>query len=47
MKAGLMKSKALLLIVLAPALLAGCGGNRAAYLDRLFSQKIFRREVRS
>lgn len=31
MKAGLMKSKALLLIVLAPALLAGCGGNRAAY----------------
>ena len=31
MKVGLMKSKALLLIVLAAALLAGCGGNRAAY----------------
>lgn len=26
-----MKTKALLLIVLVPALLAGCGGNRAAY----------------
>lgn len=31
MKADLMKTRALLLIVLAPALLAGCGGNRAAY----------------
>ena len=31
MKADLMKIKALLLIVVAPALLAGCGGNRAAY----------------